>query len=194
MDTTPPKLFRLSKPDYLEEAHRKRQGFSLLVEAIKFLILFKGTMWLVPLLVGKLMGPFLAALPPLGMMALQSFLLGFMGLLFILYMFLIDRRPPRDMGFTDAEALPREALLGAVLGFTMFTLCVLAALALGGAKFECVNQGTLGLTLFMLPCALFQSAGEESMFRGYFLTNSTVKRPLWPAAVLNGFPFAVRHV
>jgi len=194
MDTTSSKLFRLSKPDYLQEAHRKREGFPFLVELIKFVILFKGTMWLVPLLVGKLLGPALASLSPIGMAALQACLLGVMGLLFILYMLLIDRRSPRDMGFTNGKNLPGEALLGAALGFTMFTLCVLAALALGGAKFERVNQGTLGLALLMLPCTLFQSAGEEIMYRGYFLTNSTVKCPLWPAAVLNGLLFAAGHL
>ncbi len=194
MDTTPPKLFRLSKPDYLEEAHRKRKGFPFLVELIKFWILFKGTMWLVPLLVGKLLGPVLAALSPLGMMALQSILLGCMGLLFILYMRLIDRRGPRSMGFVDAKNLPREALLGAALGFAMFALCVLAALALGGAKFESFHPEALGLALLMLPCTLFQSAGEEMMYRGYFLTNSTVKCPLWPAVVLNGLLFAAGHL
>ncbi len=194
MDKIQPKLFRLSKPAYLQEAHRKREGFPFLVELIKFVILFKGTMWLVPLLVGKLLGPFLAALSPLGMMALQSILLGCMGLLFFLYMRLIDRRSIRDMGFVDAKALPKEALLGAATGFGMFTLCVLAALALGGAKFESFHQEALGLALLMLPCTLFQSAGEEIMFRGYFLTNSTVKCPLWPAVVLNGFLFAVGHM
>jgi len=137
MDTTSQKFFRLSKPDYLKEAHGRHKGFPLFVELIKFVILFKGTMWLVPLLVGK--------------------------------------------------------LLGAVIGFGMFTVCVLAALALGGAKFEGFNQGTLGMVLLMLPFVLFQSLGEEVMFRGYFLTNSTVKCPLWPAAILNGLLFAIGH-
>ncbi len=194
MNTTSSRLFHLTKPEYLEEAHRKRKGFPLLVELIKFMILFKGTMWLVPLLVGKLMGPALNDLSPLGGMALQYFLLGFMGLLFILYMRLIDRRSVRDMGLVSTKTLPKEALLGAVIGFGMFTLCVLAALALGGANFEGFNQGTLSLALIMLPCVLFQSFGEEVMFRGYFLTNSTVKCPLWPAAILNGILFAIGHM
>lgn len=194
MNTTSSGLFHLSKPEYLEQAHRKREGFPLLVELIKFLILFKGTMWLVPLLVGNLMGPALSTLSPLGLMALQYVLLGLMGLLFVLYIRLIDRRSAHDMGLLNAKVLPKEALLGAAIGFGMFTLCVLAALVLGGAKFEGVNQGTLALALIMLPCVLFQSFGEEVMFRGYLLTNSTVKCPLWPAAIINGLLFAVGHL
>ncbi len=194
MNTIPSKIFHLSKPAYMEETHRKRKGFPFLVELIKFLILFIGTMWLFPQLIGALLGLLGVSLSPITEMALELTAIGLMGLLFMLFFRLIDRREVRCMGFVNVKTLPGEALLGAVAGFGMFTLCVLAVLLLGGAKFEGINQGTLGLVLIMLPFVVFQSFGEEVMYRGYFLVNSTVKFPLWPAVIVNGLLFAAGHL
>ncbi len=194
MKTTLSTLFSLSKPGYMAKTHSKRKGFPFIVEIIKFLILYYATMLLFPLLIGKLMGLFGVSLSPLAEMILQFIVLGVMGLLFMLYFRLIDRREIRYMGFVNARTLPKEALMGAAFGFCMFTLCVLAALLLGGAKFEGANQGTLALALIMLPCVIFQSFGEEVMFRGYLLVNSTARMPLWPAVILNGILFAAGHL
>jgi len=194
MKTTLSKLFRLSKPGYMEETYSKRKGFPFLVELIKFLVLFYATMLFFPRLIGLLLGLFGVTLSPLAEMVLQNIVLGVMGLLFMLFFRLIDRREVRSMGFVNAKTLPKEALMGAVFGFGMFSLCVLAALLLGGAKFEGFNQGTLVMALIMLPCVVFQSFGEEVMFRGYFLVNSAAKIPLWPAVILNGLLFAIGHL
>jgi len=178
----------------MEETHSKRKCLPVLVEIIKFMVLFYVVMNIYPLLIGMALGAVGISLSPVAEMVVEAVILGTMGLLFMLFFRVIDRREIHCMGFVNVETMPKEALIGAAAGFVMFTLCVVTALLLGGAKFEGVNHGTLGLALVMLPCIIFQSFGEEVMFRGYLLVNTSAGLPLWIAAIFNGVLFVIGHM
>lgn len=112
----------------------------------------------------------------------------------ILYCRLIEKRPIRTLGFSKKGGV-FEYLIGLLIGLIMFFLAVLIGVFTGTLKIEGINPNfsPIMFLLFFLGFAV-QSASEEMLCRGYFMTSFSKKYPLIAGVLINSAIFAVLHL
>ncbi len=112
----------------------------------------------------------------------------------ILYCRFIEKRSLYSMGFTRKNAA-RQYLIGLLVGFVMFGVCVLIAWGSGSLQY---NGFTLSNSFGLLVCYLIgfvlQGMSEEVLLRGYFMLSVASKNSILLAVISNSVFFAVLHL
>lgn len=137
---------------------------------------------------------------PIGLTGLYVFLLipfAFNGLLILVWVWLVERRPLSTIGLTGPA--PVKTLLRGVLIGAATILIVVAAVGLAGG-YEMAGVGpalaspaALGSMAFLLICFIVQAGVEELMFRGWLLSVVSRKWGLPAAVVVTSLVFTFLH-
>jgi membrane protease YdiL (CAAX protease family) len=130
---------------------------------------------------------------------IASDILAFFLLLVISVLFarLIDKRPGKTIGFSFQPGFLKEYLLGVLISFIMVGLIFLIEWAAGFIKVSpsvitrelIFKAGFLSLVFF-----IFQSAGEELLFRGYIFQNLIEGTNNIIAIIILSILFGLAHI
>lgn len=104
---------------------------------------------------------------------------------------LIQKRSPRKLGFTKGNFL-KEYGIGLVVGFVLFTVAVLIALATGAMTLS--FTGGRAILIFFAIGYMIQGMAEEVLCRGYLMCSIARKYPLWVGVITNAVVFAALHL
>lgn len=115
------------------------------------------------------------------------------GVVFLFCRFL-QKRKLRTLGFVK-KGMVKEYLLGMLLGFLFFSVCVGLALLTGGLKFDGVSETfSVGIFILYLLGYMVQGMAEEVLCRGYFLGSYARRYPVYAAVLANALLFAALHL
>ena len=108
----------------------------------------------------------------------------------------IEKRPITSMGFRK-EGMIKEYLKGFLLGFILISLVVGIEVLTGSLKIT--GFGNLSITSILIIIVfligfIIQSAEEEIMLRGYFLTSLGVNNSIPIAIIVSSFGFGLLHI
>lgn len=98
----------------------------------------------------------------------------------------------RDNDELPLVALPRELLLGLLIGAGLFTLMTGIVAALGGISIERVNG--MGALWAMLGLAITSGVFEEVLFRGILLRHIEAMLGTWAALAITSLLFGLAHL
>ncbi len=104
---------------------------------------------------------------------------------------LIQKRSPRKLGFTKGNFL-KEYGIGLAVGFVLFTVAVLIALATGAMTLS--FTGGRVILIFFAIGYMIQGMAEEVLCRGYLMCSIARKYPLWVGVITNAVVFAALHL
>jgi len=112
----------------------------------------------------------------------------------ILYCICIEKRSFESMGLIKKGFL-RRYIIGLVVGFSVFTVCLLISYLCGGLDFAGFTLGNnLGWILLFFGGFIFQGMQEEILLRGYFMTSLSNKMSLDMAIIINAVFFGAVHL
>lgn len=97
-----------------------------------------------------------------------------------------------NIGFTKKKIF-FEYLKGYLLGFVVFSICILLAVFLGVIKFNGISSTMSPIILAFFLAFLLQGMGEEIMCRGIVLTECAKNNSIWVAMILNSVLFMLMH-
>ncbi|MBQ7944016.1 MAG: CPBP family intramembrane metalloprotease [Lachnospiraceae bacterium] len=107
---------------------------------------------------------------------------------------LIQKRKMSTMGFVK-KGMIKEYLIGAVVGFVIFSIAVLIGVVTGGLKIEGISPTfSLGLFILYLLGFMIQGMAEEVLCRGYFMVSYARRYPMYAAILANALVFAILHL
>lgn len=111
----------------------------------------------------------------------------------LLFCGFLQKRSMESVGFVREHA-QKEYLLGAGVGFLMFSAAVLICVITGTLRFEGISASAdIGLLLLFLAGYLVQGMAEEVLCRGYLLGSVARRYSLPVAIVTNSVVFALLH-
>lgn len=111
----------------------------------------------------------------------------------LLFCRIIQKRSFASVGFVSEKA-PREYLVGAVVGFVMFSAAVLICVLTGTLQFQGFSKEIQPVILFLfLAGYLVQGMAEEVLCRGYLLGSIARRYSLPVAIIMNSVVFALLH-
>ena len=114
--------------------------------------------------------------------------------LVIVYCRFIERRSLRSMGFVK-EKIRSDYLIGVLVGFVMFSSCVIIAFMAGTLEFNGYVLGNgLGILLLFFMGFIIQGAEEEIMMRGYVMVSMGARYSVLTAVITNSVLFAALHL
>jgi len=118
-------------------------------------------------------------------------------LLVSLLLVLLEKRRPAWFGLGWGRGTPSQFGVGALAGFGMVSLLLLASLVSGHADIQGLAEH--GAALWKYLCVwgagmLLVGVGEELLFRGYALRSLTGGLGFWPAALLLSLLFGAEHL
>ena len=114
----------------------------------------------------------------------------------ILYCVKIEKRPISSMGIIKNNAF-KTYFIGLIVGFLMISSVVLLEILTGNLEFNGLNNITLYLIVMIVLLFIgfaVQSASEEVMMRGYFLTSMGAKNKVCTAIFLSAVIFSLIHI
>lgn len=112
----------------------------------------------------------------------------------LLFCKLIQKRNPDTLGFTRKN-LVKEYLIGAVVGFAIFSIALLICVVTGAVRLEGISTSLApGVILLFAVGYLFQGMAEEVLCRGYFMVSIGRRYPMIVAVLANSLFFAVLHL
>lgn len=107
---------------------------------------------------------------------------------------LLQKRKLRTLGFIKKNVV-KEYLLGLLMGFLFFSVCVGLGLLTGGLTFEGINADfSVGVFLLFFGGFMIQGMAEEVLCRGYFLGSYARRYPVYAAVLANALLFACLHL
>ncbi len=107
---------------------------------------------------------------------------------------LIQKRKMSTMGFVK-KGMIKEYLIGAAVGFAIFSIAVLIGVVTGGLKIEGISPTfSLGLFLSYLFGFMIQGMAEEVLCRGYFMVSYARAHKVYAAVIANALVFAALHL
>lgn len=111
----------------------------------------------------------------------------------ILYCKLFEKRKPFTLGF-NKRGFITEYLLGALIGFIMISLPVLACHLSGSVTLQLSENIDPAAIILFFVAFLFQGMGEEALFRGYLMTSIARRHKIWVAIIINSVVFSLFHI
>jgi len=118
----------------------------------------------------------------------------FVTFLAILYCKKIEGRSLKSMGFAKKNAM-KQYLIGLLIGFFMFSVCVGICMATGALQYGgIVIGGNFIFVILFFFGFLFQGMSEEVLLRGYFMVSLSNKVPIVAAIMINSIVFACLHL
>lgn len=129
-----------------------------------------------------------------GYMVISLFADAMMILIVLLFCKLIQKRRMRTLGFTK-DGIVKEYLIGAGIGFLIFSAAVLLCVVTGALHLNGVSD-TFSLGMFVLFTLGFmvQGMAEEVLCRGYFMVSFGRRYPIVAAVIANAVIFAALHL
>lgn len=133
--------------------------------------------------------------PPVWLQIVLLALSALLGLAAILYCTKFEKRSLRSMGLTRPHAL-RHYGSGALFGAVSFSAAFGLTALLGGVRLEGVNPlgSVWPMLLLMLAAFVVQSAGEELLLRGYFMTSLSKNARLPASIFVSSIVFGLLHI
>ena len=115
-------------------------------------------------------------------------------LMVCLFCKLIQKRKMTSLGFYK-KGMVREYLIGAVVGFGIFSIAVLGSVLAGALKIEGISTTfSIGIFLLYLLGFMIQGMAEEVVCRGYFMVSFARRYPMYLAVLANSLGFAAFHL
>ena len=108
----------------------------------------------------------------------------------------VEKRPITSMGFRK-EGMIKEYLKGLLLGFILISLVVGIEVLTGSLKitgFSNLSFTSILIIIVFMIGFFIQSAEEEIMLRGYFLTTLGVNNSIPVAIIVSSFGFSLLHI
>ena len=182
-----------NKPSIMREAENGRYHPIWILQVLIFILVFVITQIVssIPLVFLILTNKGLTendlALPML-------FLTIFTALLVIVYCRFIERRSIRSMGLVK-EKIRSDYLVGILVGFVMFSACVIIAYMAGTLEFNGYVLGNgIGILVLFFIGFIIQGAEEEVMMRGYVMMSMGARYSVLTAVITNSVLFAALHL
>ena len=112
----------------------------------------------------------------------------------LLFCKLIQKRRMRTLGFTKDGVL-KEYLIGAGVGFLIFSVAVLLCVVTGALRLEGISDTfSVGMFVLFLLGFMVQGMAEEVLCRGYFMVSFGRRYPMVAAVIANAVIFAALHL
>jgi membrane protease YdiL (CAAX protease family) len=111
----------------------------------------------------------------------------------IIYCRAIERRRLATLGFRRGHTL-REYLVGALIGFVLFSLTLGLCVITGTMSYEGVVLGSASLIVLFFLGFMVQGLSEELLCRGYFMVSLARKQSLVVAIIVSSSFFGVLHL
>jgi hypothetical protein len=112
----------------------------------------------------------------------------------LVYCVAIEKRSIYSLGISKKRALPHY-LIGLLVGFASFSLCVVAGIVCGTVHINGIKEGcNVGIVLLYFLGFLIQGFSEEITFRGYFMISMMKKNSTTKAVLISAFAFAFAHM
>ena len=181
------------KPSIIREAENGRYHPIWILQVLIFILIFVITQIVssIPLVVMMLYNRGLTQ-NDLVLPALFSTI--FTALLVIVYCRFIERRSLRSMGLVK-EKIRSDYLIGILVGFVMFSSCVIIAFMAGTLEFNGYVLGNgLGVLILFFMGFIIQGAEEEIMLRGYVMVSMAARYSVLTAVITNSVLFAALHL
>lgn len=106
----------------------------------------------------------------------------------------IQKRKLRTLGFIKKDII-KEYAFGMLMGFVLFSACILLSFLFGGLKITGVAQNfSIGIFILYLLGYMVQGMAEEVLCRGYFLGSYARRYPVYVAVLANSLLFACLHL
>ncbi len=176
----------------IAEARIGRKGKNLVLEIIKFCLVYFITEGFLSFLLDVALDAFLTDNTKRSIAFLAIDLLGIA--IVIVFCWLVEKRPPSSLGLSKNSIIKKYSF-GLILGLVVFSAVFCVGWVLGGYHLIGILPNSSPLLLFAFLIAyMIQGMYEELMCRGFLLVSISRKYPVIVGVIVSSLAFVLIHM